>query len=264
MRSLLLLGLAVAALLVVALAARSTTAPNPAGLPAARTPEPPGRQARGPHSLNQLLAGLLLLEESPVPLTPAQAARVGQAMDGGAPEFQRAAFLTAQAAEVLRDEQVAALAGSRPGRFEPAPRRERAALVDGLERLAGDDPAERPQVPTDLPEGPSKKGMPPQVLDLLALEYDEFQRDGRLALSRDQAGRLVPLAREYASLHLTIEEVLAEILSTEQEGYIADNLGRLRPEETQMTLLDRQLRPLIAARAKGARRESVSAPDAGR
>lgn len=270
MRALVVLGLAVAALLVVAVAARSTKVANPAGLPTAKVPGPAGNQARGPQNLNQLLVGILLLEESPFPITPAQAARIGQAMDGGAPDFQVGAFLTARAAEVLRDEQVAALVASRHARFEPATRPERVALVDDLKRLARTDSRERVPMPTGLPEDPAKRGKPPQVLDLLTTGYDELQRDERLALSQEQATRLLPLSQEYAFLHLTIEEVLVEILTSEQEEYIAGNLGRVRPEESQMTVLDRQLRPLIAARARGqrpatgARTESVSAPDAGR
>lgn len=253
MRSQVVLGVAVAGLLLVGGVscgqwATSPTGPaSPAVSPAASasgTPAASASPAGRSLSFVDLLAGILDLEKSPVPLTRDQAVRIGQALDGQAPDFRLDAWLTAQAAEILTADQKKFLASH--GRFRPTLEAERAALLEELRRAAGADQAAPFSVPDPLP--PADK---PELecLSLLVTEFGSLQGEKGLALTQDQAKRLLPLCTEYVSLDGTIEGVLGAILTPEQKDYISKNAreGGLKPD---IDALVRQVRDLLSARSK--------------
>jgi hypothetical protein len=152
--------------------------------------------------MDRLMYGMLRLEETPKALTKDQASKVLAVLKTQDDGFRIVEYGSTQLQEILtpgQKEFFKKQAGE--GAVKPAKlvSTETVKLIEEkMTRMAGGPAASTMQVPTDYKAAPpSAAGAPPSVpvLMLLLQSFDEMQNDRSVALSEDQAKRILPIIK---------------------------------------------------------------------
>lgn len=173
-------------------------------------------------SFHELVAGILELERSPEPITREQAVRILPALEGKVEAFEQGSALSAQAEQILSAEQKRFLLAER-SQFRARSAADNKRFLEALARTAGPGASPAGAAGQAAPEGGKKPEAP--FLDLVAGEFEALQAEPGLALTAEQARRLLPLSEAYAKLPSTVDELLMDILTPSQRTFIVKNLA---------------------------------------
>jgi len=239
------------------LLAGSVTFQGPACRPEAPAEAPVAfRATDGTIYTDRLFAGLLRLEQSPWPLTPAQARTCLGVLDYLDAKLKRNQAYDDALARLLTPAQrrtiEARAAGLDASTLHEAVNPEALwGMVDTLEGIAG---TPRPAAPLEAPPGTVVEGRPLGVsrMTSFVVAFPTLQADPGLAVGPDQARALLPWVYSYAALKDTKTQAKADILgvlTADQQAWIDANVPGTGVRD--MTMLAREVRALAETRASG-------------
>jgi hypothetical protein len=226
--------------------------------PAPGSPGPiapqPYRAADGSIYTDKLFLGVLSLEQSPHPLSPAQAREVLRVIGLLEAKLRKNAYYDERIVALSTPAQVALMdaEGARltqdvmHARFTPERIR---GVVAELERLAE---AKAPAEELSVPEKVLPNARPATVsrMTLFMVSFDTMQADPALAIGKEQAAALLPVVDAYVRLKSMKQQTKADILaalSDEQKAWI-DTHPPARDDIRDMTVLTAQLKTAMAAK----------------
>lgn len=237
----------------------SEPAPPEAPVPAAPAPgAQPFRAIDGSIYTDKLFWGLLSLESSPEPVTPAQATEVLRVIGLLEAKLRKNQYYDDQLVAHLRPEQLAYTEARVAGLsademhadFNPAHIHE---VVDELEAIAG---IRRPPVEVEVPAGVPMPTRPLTISRMTSfmIAWDSMQADPALTVDAAQAARLLPYVDSYVRLKSMKQQTKRDILAVLTDGqkrWIDDHPAR-DEEISDMTRLTARVKTAMEARADAA------------
>lgn len=233
----------------------SLPAPPPAARPPAPTDGQAFRASDGSIYTDKLFWGLLTLEASPEPVTPAQAREVLRVIGLLEAKLRKNQYYDDQLVALLRPEQLAYTEARVAGLsaeemhadFNPAHIHE---VVDELEVIAG---IRRPPVEVEVPASVPVPTRPLTISRMTSfmIAWDGMQADPALAVDAAQATRLLPYVDSYVRLKSMKQQTKRDILAALTEGqkrWIDDHPAR-DEEISDMTRLTARVKAAMEARA---------------
>lgn len=187
---------------------------------------------------NELLQGILLLEQSPHAVSSEQAHALADVIQGRNPDQAAGCYVRLVTAGLLTEAQKEYLARryrevrATPNYiYRPPGQEDRRRYCAALAARAGGE-AEPLTTPPDFVCEDVDGAKPVPYADLMVQFQAEVDADPKLRPSDEQVRRLLPSFEAYQEIVYTEESLIFDVLSAEQEAWLEQNRQRIPPQPT--------------------------------